>query len=229
MARNLTIVWWALDCLLFAIGLLGFIFPITLWLSNDGDDMALRRLILEKKTLAGCMVLGAICLISFALSLYGVLRKRKWDGLVIFNWSIVVNVLATTVIGLLVWYSTLEQRIAFSKIWSDLSPSGQQLLQDTLECCGYFDATNDGLFFARGGFCSNVAAGTNTTAVENCSVPILDNADLWLGNLFTVMFGYAAIESALFLANSCLINFRKETHRYRKIDEKSRTPGYAAC
>lgn len=27
MARNLTIVWWALDSLLFAIGLLGFVFP----------------------------------------------------------------------------------------------------------------------------------------------------------------------------------------------------------
>lgn len=82
------------------------------------------------------------------------------------------------------------------------------------------NATTAGLFQVTTGFCADVAAGTNDTAIFGCANTILAEADFDLNNLFSTIFGFTCIQSALFLITCCVINWRHEELRFRKIDSK---------
>jgi len=135
--------------------------------------------------------------------------------------------MVTTIIGCIVWFFTLQPRARLFDIWNRQPIPTQQFLQDQLQCCGYFDATAAQGFTATSGFCANVAAATNTSAVEPCVTPLNNYEDYVLNNVFSLTFGFTAIQAALFLATSCLIHVRDVEERFRLIDEKrSRKGGF---
>jgi len=164
-------------------------------------------------------------LISWVIGLYGAITglvngKRRTGGFILFNWSLVVVATATTIIGCAIWFFTLQPRKEFLAIWNEQPQATQQFLQDTLQCCGFLAANNAGGFNAPSGFCADVAAGTNTTAIQGCVTPILAFEDYTLNNVFSVTYGFVTIQAALFLATCCMINVRVEEERFRLIDEK---------
>jgi len=229
MVRKLIYVWSALDGLYITSGLGAILFSIVVKSSNAApgvlNSLTLRSLVISDMDLTAALVLGVIIALSWMVGIAGAVTglkkgKRHTFGLLAFNWSILAAATATTLIGCAVWFFTLQPRQEFFEIWNVQSQATQQFLQDTLQCCGYFDATTAQGFTAPSGFCAAVAAQTNTTAVQPCVTPITAFEDYTLNNVFSLTFGFVAIQTALFLATCCLINVRCEEERFRLIDEK---------
>jgi len=228
MGSKLIYVWWSLSALYLASAVAAIVFSVVVRISDTPgklSDTTLRSLVISELDLNAALGLGALILISWIIGLYGVLTgmvkgKRQTAGLVAFNWSLVAIVMITTIIGAIIWFFTLQPRAELFEIWQVQPQATQQFLQDTLKCCGYFDATTAGGFNAPGGFCADVAAQTNATVVQACVTPIVAFEDYTLNNIFSLDFGFVAIQVALFLATCCLINVRTEEERFRLIDEK---------
>lgn len=234
MCKRLILIWSGLDALFFAAGLLSLIFSIIVR-DQDGergtlDTFTLRRLAITSTDLTTGIILGILIITSWLISLGGIataLKRGRFNstGLVAFNWSLVIVAIVTVAIACNVWFFTLRMRAEFLVVWNAQSQTTHQFLQDTLQCCGYFNATSAGFFSAPGGFCAPVATNTNTTAIQACVTPITQFADTFLNNVFSMTFGYVAIEIALFLASACVIKIRREEERFRRIDEKQGRKG----
>jgi len=196
---------------------------------SDGNGerlgaMTLRRLVLSDSLLSSAVLLGVLFIISCFLALPGYISSKGRDQhgattklLAGFAGSLIFTGLATVIIGTVMWFFTLRERAAFETVWIDQNVATQAFLQDTLQCCGYWNATTAGLLNSATGFCSNIQ---NVTAVEPCVTPITGFADTLLNDIFSTVFGFMAVQLLLFLVTICVINDRHEEERFRRIDEK---------
>jgi len=229
MGRKLKIVWTTLDTLHLASGIGSFVFSVFVQMGNPASGVlngqTLRSLVISDMDLNAAMVLGTMILASWLISVYAAVTglakgRRRNGGFIVFNWSLIAVTITTMTIGSIIWFFTLQPRSEFFAIWNEQPHATQQFLQDTLHCCGFFNLTKAGGFNAQSGFCAASAGGTNTTAIPNCYTPILAYEDYTLNNVFSVTYGFVAIQVALFLATCCMINVRVEEERFRLIDEK---------
>lgn len=229
MGKRLFAVWGCLDAAYLASGILALVFAIVIRMQGGTggppNDATLRRLVVSDTFLNAGIALGIIIIASWLVSLYGITSARKisktcTDGLMWFNWTIVGSTITTIVVGVLIWFFTLRPRAAFADIWRAQTPATQTYLQNTLQCCGYWDASTAGLFTAPTGFCAAVAAGTNTTAVQPCVNPIGAFEDYLLNNVFSTTFGFVAIQISLVLITTGLIQSQMEEYRFTLIDAK---------
>lgn len=233
MGKRLIWIWSGLDFLLLTAGVLALIFSVVVR-TQDGpgtlDSLTLRRLVISNSQLNCGMILGIAIITSWLVSVVGIataLQRGRFNatGLVTFNWSLVAVLIVTVAVGSNIWFFTLRERLYYLAVWNAQSQTTQEFLQDTLHCCGYFNATLSGSFNAPTGFCASVAANTDTTAVQACVTPITIFADTFLNQVFSMTYGFVAIEIALFLASVCLIKVRLEEERFRRIDEKQGRKG----
>lgn len=231
MSRRLIYIWSALNFLYLCSGLLAIVFSLVLRLQTESGSSAsltLRKLILDNSDLDGALILGGMVLISWTISILAIVstlgRRNSYHALYALNWSLVLVAVATITIGCAVWFTTLRPRAEFSHIWHTQPDVIQQQLQDYFGCCGYYNATIAGLFNAQTGFCADVANGQNTTAAPPCVGFIFQDDSFTLNNFFSAIFGYAAVETALFLATACIIDWRKELVRFELIDQHSKAP-----
>ncbi|KAH8921030.1 tetraspanin Pls1 family [Atractiella rhizophila] len=193
------------------------------------NSMTLRRLVISDSDLLSGVVLGAFYLVSWVLSIPAFIVSKRDDGrrpntklLFVLNWSLIFAAFATLAIGTAIWFFTLRERQAFHNVWNEQDQLTQAFLQDTLKCCGYFNATSQGSFSVATGFCANVA---NVTA-NPCVTPITNFADYTLNNIFTTIYGFIAVVLSLLLCSLCVINDRNEELRFRLIDEKQGRGGF---
>ncbi|GAA5959160.1 hypothetical protein JCM21900_001411 [Sporobolomyces salmonicolor] len=135
-----------------------------------------------------------------------------------------LNMLLTVLVGSIMWFFSLTERARYLRMWVQQDGATQVFLQDSLRCCGYFNASIAGSFTQQTGFCSTTAGG-NATAIQGCVTPITGFADYLLANTFTTIYAFTAIQLALFLISCCLIISRREEERFRFIDEKRGTRG----
>lgn len=169
------------------------------------------------------LVLGIFISIAAIIGLAGFYQGfgsgngDKNRGLTTFNVALVATLITTVIAGSIIWFYTLTERADYEKVWIAQPLNTQVYLQNTLSCCGYWNATTAGLLVAPTGFCSKI---TNATAVTPCITPIIAYADTFLNNIFTTIYGFSAIEIFLFLTTSCLIINRAEEERFRRIDKK---------
>ena len=103
--------------------------------------------------MTAAIALGSYILLSFGYSLFAIFHTRKAGTrtriLSIFNITIVLAAVSTMAIGTAVWFFTLRQRADFETVWIDHSSEVKQFLQDSLQCCGYWNATAAGLSSLR--------------------------------------------------------------------------------
>ncbi|GAA6018058.1 hypothetical protein JCM10207_006065 [Rhodosporidiobolus poonsookiae] len=177
----------------------------------------------------------------------GTLQRREARGLIAFAWALVgtsassrsrsgaeqadegKEVVTTLVVASVIWFFTLTEVEDFRRIWEKQDGSMQAFLQDKLACCGYFNASSSGLFSQPLGLCAPFAQpGANVTSVQGCTTPIVAFADVFLNNVFTTIYGFTAIQLALFLTTLCLIISRRDDERFRLIWEKSAAAGGSA-
>jgi len=234
MGKRLKIVWASLHTGYLATGLIAVVFSIFVRLGNPQpgvlNSLTLRSLVIDDSDLTAALVLGIMIVLSWLVGLYGAITgfakgRRLTGGFLAFNWSLIAISIVTTIMGCIVWTVTLTPKRDFFAIWQAQPVATQAFLQETLNCCGFFGATAAGGFNAPTGFCAPVAAGTNNTAIAACVTPILAFEDYTLNNVFSVTFGFVAVQVALFLATCCMINVRVEEERFRLIDEKRGVKG----
>jgi hypothetical protein len=98
----------------------------------------------------------------------------------IFNITIVISAISTMAIGTAVWFFTLRQRADFETVWKKHDSSVKDFLQDSLQCCGYWNATAAGLFQASTtttGFCA-IQAVSNLPHLRSILSLLIENACL---------------------------------------------------
>jgi uncharacterized membrane protein len=171
--------------------------------------------------LTGGTVLGVIFLVTFVSSL-ALIAIRGKKPLVILNCLLLVNGIAILILGTYIWFFTLHERNNYHAVFGMQSNAIKIAIQDTFQCCGYFDATDEVVF--GGKFCPNAA--TAMAANNFCVTPITKFADKRLNNVFSTIYGFMAIVIGFFLANMCVIMRREEEHRFEKIDAKRGGSGF---
>lgn len=211
-------VWAFFDVALLAAGAVSLALSIAWRASN-----LLLNMVLSDADLTAGMVLGIAMLITFAISIGAIVQRNHITiGLVILNWTLILDMLGIVVIGTFVWFYTLRERSNFRTVFSQQSTPNQIAIQDKLNCCGYLNATD--LLQIGGNVCTSQAASNqlNTT----CIGPITSFADTTLNDIFTTVYGFMAIIICLFLASLCVIKQRQEEERFKKIDSKRGGRGF---
>ncbi|KAG1819500.1 tetraspanin [Suillus subaureus] len=210
LSKKLIGAWAFFDTCLMAAGVLSLTLSIV-WRQPN----LLFNLTFSGVNLTVGSVLGITLLATFVLSLL-VIMQRGTLGLKILNWVLLANGIIILVIGTYIWVFTLHERNNYHAVFGQQSNETKILIQDTLKCCGYFNAADEVAF--GGTTCPNQAAATALNSF--CVTPITKFTDLTLNNVFSTVDGFMAIVIGLFLANMCVIKKRREFERFEKIDSK---------
>jgi len=223
---RLNIAFILFDFLLVAVAVFIIVFT-QIW---KGSKDVLKHLVINEKDLTAGLILAGFYIFSWLFSIPAFIASKQRSKLranttmlAAFNWTLVLAGLVTVTIGTAIWFFTLRLRVEFEDVWKEQSTSTLITLQNSLQCCGYWNATSAGLFTPdlATGFCANVQ---NVTA-SPCVTPITDSANFTLNNVFSSVYGFMAVVVALFLTSVCVINDRHEEVRFQLIDEKSGTVG----
>jgi len=216
-------VWVSLDILLLAAGVLSLVLSIV-WRAPN----TLMNMVLSNADLTGGTILGVALLTTFMMSVGAIIQRNHVTiGLVLLNYALLVDAIGILVIGTFIWFSTLEERANFHKLWVNASPAVRITLQDKFKCCGYFNGTD--LAQVGGSFCQSqdfISALASNVSSNFCVAPITNFADVTLNNVFSTIYGFMAIVLCLLLASLCVINKRQEPERFKKIDAKRGGRGF---
>ena len=100
------------------------------------------------------------------------------------SWLVIVCAGLSLVVGLLIWFFTLQTRTNLLALWSGLPTAEQSLLQQQFQCCGYMDANTPP--FVVDNTCTNSFIAAR---LGPCIGPFSSFANIQLDNVFTAMFG----------------------------------------
>ncbi|KAF5387161.1 hypothetical protein D9615_001695 [Tricholomella constricta] len=182
VSRKLMGVWAVLDFLLLAAGAVALALSIV-WRAEN----TLMNLVLTPAYLTTGMILGIALLVTFMVSIGAIIQKNHVTiGLVVLNYTLLIDAIGIVVIGTVIWFFTLQMRNNFHVRWEEVSRETRIRLQDQLQCCGYFNGTD--LAEIGGTFCRSqeFVGGLNISEATNfCVQPITDYADMTLNNVFT--------------------------------------------
>jgi len=223
VSKKLMGVWVGLDILLLAAGALTLALSIV-WRTPN----VLMNMVISKADLTAGTVLGIAFIVTFAISLAAVVQRNHVTiGLVILNYTLLLDAIGIFCIGTFIWMYTLHERANFHELWVEATPSTRLTLQDHFKCCGYFNGTDfaeiGGSFCQSQDFINNLA--TNNTS-NFCVTPLTGFADFTLNNIFTTIYGFMAIVLCLLLASLCVIKKRQEDERFKRIDAKRGGRGF---
>jgi ABC-type uncharacterized transport system involved in gliding motility auxiliary subunit len=88
------------------------------------------------------MVLGIALLITFIISIGAIVQRNHITmGLVILNWTLILDALGTVGIGTFVWFYTLEERNNFHTVFSEQSTQNKIAIQDKVRPATFMWAT----------------------------------------------------------------------------------------
>jgi len=220
-------VWVFLDFCLLAAGAVALALSIV-WRAPN----VLMNMVFSDADLTAGMILGIALLVTFVISVGAIVQRNHVTlGLVILNWTLIIDAIGVVIIGTFIWFFTLKERDNFHEIYERQSRDNKIAIQDQFKCCGYFNASD--LIEFGGNFCRDVAfvqspefLGSDGSAANFCVTPITAYADTSLNNAFTTVYGFMAIILGLFLASLCVINKRLEDERFKKIDLKRGGRGF---
>ena len=170
----------------------------------------------RKLTFCAAAIANAVLIFIIFLSSIPALAYPKHAILLNMTlYLVIVSAVFTLVIGLRIWFDTLQTRSNLALLWSRQPTATQDLLQHRFKCCGYTDFQTPP--FIVDSVCTDVLVAANQ---GGCAGPFSDFANGFLDVVFTTAFGIVGIHLALLLAGAALSKQRKEIERYRRIDEK---------
>lgn len=216
-------IWVALDFFLLAAGGISVALSIV-WRAPN----ILMNMVLSEADLTAGLILGIALIVTFVVSIGAIIQRNHVTiGLVILNYTLLIDSLGILIIGTFVWVFTLHERDNFHKLWAEATPTMRIALQDQLKCCGYFNGTD--IAEIGGSFCvsQEFISGLAKDVVSNfCVTPVTGFADYTLNNVFTTVYGFMAVALSLLLASLCVIKKRQEDERFKKIDSKRGGRGF---
>lgn len=140
--------------------------------------------------------------------------NRLW--LKLHAYAVTLSAVFTLVLGLEIWFQTLNTGANLATLWAQQTIENQSLLQQRFLCCGYRNATTPP--FIPDNICTNSLVAAN---LQGCVGPFSQFANSLLSLVFTADFGIVAIDAMLLLSTACLLKDRKEKARYKLIDAKT--------
>jgi len=171
------------------------------------------RASLRRAPMIASLANSILMFIVFLMSLPAILIQTNHRWLTSQLCGIVITTFFTLGIGLRIWFETLETHKNLEPLWNRQEEFVQSLLQSRFECCGYKNPS----LFVRDQACPTAAVAAQ---LGSCMAPFGSFANQFLDIVFTLLFGFCAIDLLLLLATMCLIKDRKERERFRKIDMK---------
>lgn len=76
-------------------------------------------------------VLGVALLVTFAISIAAIVQRNHVTiGLVILNWTLIIDAIAILVVGTFLWFFTLQERNNFHTVLSEQSSEIKIAIQD---------------------------------------------------------------------------------------------------
>jgi hypothetical protein len=207
------------DFLFLCTGILELAYPLVIQShladgSNNGEDVVAHNLMRQFPLTAG-IVNGAFIILTFVITLPGLfMTTRGW--LKLAGYLVVFNALFTLCIGIVLWVMTLTVSEDFAPIYFSQTPEAQHLIQQSFNCCGYFNASSPA--FVTDDVCPSPAAAALN---RGCSVFISSFGGRLIDEVFTAVFGVVGVDAVFLLAIACLLKDRKEQFRYRHIDQKT--------
>ncbi|KAL4074681.1 hypothetical protein V8B97DRAFT_1951708 [Scleroderma yunnanense] len=216
LSKRLIAAWAFFDLCLMGAGVLSLVVSLV-W----KEDNLLRNLTFSTFNLAIGTILGIILLATSLLAVI-LLIPRATKPLVILNWLLLLDAVAILFVATSIWIYTLHERKNYHAVFGRQNDATKILIQDTLQCCGYFNATDEVAF--GGSFCPNQAAAI--VANSFCVNPTVKFADSVLNNVFSTVYGFMAIVIGLFLSTMCIMKKRQEFERFDKIDAKRGGRGF---
>lgn len=102
------------------------------------------------------------------------------------------------IIGLDIWFGTLQSKEGLLNTWNSQSVTTQSLLQEQLSCCGYFNSTSIPAFVTDSTCPNAIVAAT----MPGCSAAFVKLDGLFLDVIFTAAFGIVGMFIFSFLSVS---------------------------
>ncbi|MBW0513056.1 hypothetical protein O181_052771 [Austropuccinia psidii MF-1] len=202
-------------------------------LSNN-SDLYIQLAIPQSLVIAGYIGVGLV-VITVLVSLWTLLSQptkedSKTKPLSIYLIFLLILFVFTLTIASATWFITLEERARFTPVWNSLPRQQKIFIQDDLQCCGWFNATTEGLFNSslRTGYCSNpdrLPVDPDPNVLSGCIDKFDKMADDLLNNTFTIGYGFTALQFFLILVSGAIANLRIQEKRFLKIDYKQRQNG----
>ncbi|KAG5985922.1 hypothetical protein E4U54_005742 [Claviceps lovelessii] len=219
MANKVLATTLGITTLFFAVGVLLIAFS-HIAQSRIGDTArhgheSIRLLLLDTFPLAAGIINGALVITTTAFVLLGLVSPvRGW--LNVSGYLVSLCGLFSLCLGVYLWVMTLRLKESFLDTYLVLRPEEQSLIQQSFQCCGYYNAATPA--FVTDSFCSSPAAAA---LMRGCGSAISNYGNQFIDYFFTALFGMVGLDAVLFLSIACLLKDRKERERYRHIDEKS--------
>ncbi|KAG9248065.1 tetraspanin [Calycina marina] len=222
MARdNVLLAYIASDLLFVAAGGLLIIFALIIE-SYDSQTMTVsnvaRNLILGLCPAKAVIGNAVLIFVTFLLSIPAMVIPTMRGILKMHGYLVTVCAFFTMVLGLILWFETLEARTNLEAIFLKQSSTVQSLIQAEFQCCGYKDAST--IVFDT--TCPNSVVAASLTY---CVTPFTSYGNNFLDLVFTGAFGIVGIDTVLIVMTAILLKDRKEKERYAHIDQKQGPSG----
>ncbi|KAL6309060.1 hypothetical protein BKA93DRAFT_814971 [Sparassis latifolia] len=212
-------VWGVFDFCLLGSGVLMLALSIVWREPNLMINIALSTMHLN-----AALILAILFIVTFVISIGAMVQKNPGIlGFVVLNWALIVDAIATLVVGTIIWFYSLQERNNYYAVWKMQTNTTRVAVQNEFSCCGYF-LPNDTA--AIGGFCVSDTFVNSLPTTSACVSHITAFADDMLQPIFTYIYFFMGIVLCLLLASLCVIKTRTEVERFRKIDAKRGGGGF---
>jgi len=115
---------------------------------------------------------------TFVISVGAIVQQNHVTiGLAILNWTLLVNLVITVILGSNLWFMTLQEEVNFGNVWNGTTPDQRIAVQEQLQCCGFANNTA----VEATGFC----ADPNVALNNGCDTKFISIADTMLMDAFT--------------------------------------------
>jgi len=179
-------------------------------------DNVATNLLLTICPLTAGLINSILVFATFLTSLAALALPTNRTWLKMQGWLVVVCSFFTLILGLIIWFNTLQTRNNLSTIWVEQSVEVQSLLQQKFNCCGYLNFLAPA--FVVDSTCPSSAVAST---MEGCVGGFSTYANSYLGLIFTVAFAIVAVDVIVLINIVMVLKHRAEQERYRHIDEKS--------
>jgi hypothetical protein len=169
---------------------------------------------------------------TFVASLPALALPMNRGWLKIQGWGVVICSFFTLILGLVIWFDTLQTQKNLGVVWMKQSMEVQSLVQQRVSCLkDQFSRPSNCLQFHCCGYLNSMSPpfvvdatcpdATTAATLTGCAGPFAAYANAFLDLIFTAAFGIVGVDVLLLLCIVMVLKYRAELERYRHIDEKS--------
>jgi hypothetical protein len=142
---------------------------------------------------------AVVVFVTFLASVPAMVMPMTRGWLKFQGYMTVICALYTMILGLTLWFQTLRTRENLSSVWIAQPNSTQSLIQQELNCCGYFNSTSPSPGFVPDTTCPNSLVAASKVG---CVGPFSSYGNNFLDLIFTGAFGIVGMFDRVYLVGT---------------------------